>query len=214
MSQRTGLINKAWTSRHGLHDKQVAHRNEANGNSENNVCASTPRFHDDFGTEPLPTGSRNISMPSDRLSVFLHSITLKRQLVTLGSRSNICGNQARAIPNQTSKTVAVTASASAAAPSFSNLLLLRSRIAKVVLALHCFTAATAQRSKRLNGCCHTTLHQRGQSCTRKEVHVRMRTNRVRRRVLFAAPAHVVSTFLQQCRVERVLRVVCWPNVTL
>ena len=33
---------------------------------------------------PLPTGSRNISLPSDRLSVFLHSTTLKRQLVTLG----------------------------------------------------------------------------------------------------------------------------------
>ena len=85
-SKRTSLINKAWTSRHGLQDKRVAHRNQANVNSENNVCASTPRFQYDFGTEPLPTGSasRNISMPSDRLSVFLHSTTLKRQLVTLG----------------------------------------------------------------------------------------------------------------------------------
>ena len=35
-------------------------------------------------TAPLPTGSRNISMRSDRLSVFLHTTTLKRQLVTHG----------------------------------------------------------------------------------------------------------------------------------
>ena len=32
--------------------------------------------------------------------------------------------------------------------------------------------------------------------------------------LFAALAHVVSTFSQQCRVERVVRVISWPNVTL
>ena len=85
LSQHTSLINKAWTSRHGLHDKELAHHNQANVNSENNVCASTPRFHDDDGTAPLPFGSasRKITMPSDRLSVFLHSTTLKRQTVTL-----------------------------------------------------------------------------------------------------------------------------------
>ena len=82
--QRKRLINKAQTSRHGLYDKQVAHRNEANGKSESKVCGSTPRFHYDFETAPLPTGSRNISMRSDRLSVFLHTTTLKRQLVTHG----------------------------------------------------------------------------------------------------------------------------------
>ena len=85
LSQHTSLINKAWTSRHGLHDKQLAHHNQANVNSENNVCASTPRFHDDDGTAPLPFGSasRKITMPSGRLRVFLHSTTLKRQTVTL-----------------------------------------------------------------------------------------------------------------------------------
>ena len=85
-SKRTSLINKAWTSRHGLHDKQVAHHNQANVNSEGNVCGSTPRFHDDFGTAPLPIGSasRKTTMPRDRLSVFLHSTTLKRQLAPLG----------------------------------------------------------------------------------------------------------------------------------
>ena len=67
-SQRKRLINKAQTSRHGPYDKQFAHRNEATGNSESNVCASTPRFHYDFGTTPLPTGSdsRKITMPRDR----------------------------------------------------------------------------------------------------------------------------------------------------
>ena len=83
-SQRKRLINKAQTSRHGPYDKQVAHRNEANGKSEGEVCDSTPRFHYDFETAPLPTGSRNISMRSDRLSVFLHSTTLERQLVQHG----------------------------------------------------------------------------------------------------------------------------------
>ena len=83
-SQRNKLINKPKTSRHGPHDKQVAHRNEANSKSERKVCGSTTRFHYDFETPPLPTGSRNISMRSDRLSGFLHTTTLKRQLATHG----------------------------------------------------------------------------------------------------------------------------------
>ena len=112
------MINNPWTSRHGLHDKQVAHRNEANGNSESNVCGSTPRFHYDVGTAPFPTGSdsRKITMRRDRLTVFLHLTSnckngftarcaknLGTPACQAGPRSNMCGNQARAIPIHTSK---------------------------------------------------------------------------------------------------------------
>ena len=58
------------------------------------------------------------------------------------------------------KTIAFTAFASATAPSFPTLLFSRTSSFKVVLALQCFTAATAQRSRHLHACCHTTLHQR------------------------------------------------------
>ena len=109
------------------------------------------------------------------------------------------------------KTIAFTAFASAAAPSFSTSLFRTSRNSKVVLALQCFTAATAQRSRHLHACCHTTLHQRGQISTHRKRHVRMRRKRVRRSFLFAAPAHVISTFVQQFCVERVLKAILWPK---
>ena len=102
-SQRKRLINKAQTSRHGPYDKQVAHRNEANSKSESKVCGSTPRFHYDFETAPLPTGSGNISMRSDRLSVFLHTTTLKRQLVTHGCEATFV--ETKHAPFQTTRQI-------------------------------------------------------------------------------------------------------------
>ena len=116
-SQRNRLINKPKTSRHATCDKQVAHRNEANGNSESNVCASTPRFHYDVGTATFPTGSdtRKITMTRDRLIVFLHvtgncKMAPRQDAQKPGNASlsrwttkQFCENQARAIPNHTSK---------------------------------------------------------------------------------------------------------------
>ena len=118
------------------------------------------------------------SFMSQVIAKWLHG-TLRKNLETpachTGPRSNICGNQARAIPNHTSKPLPSRLSASAAAPSFSTSLCPRWRSFKVVLALQCSTAATAQRSRHLHACCHTTLHQRGQISTHRQGHVRMRT---------------------------------------
>ena len=111
------MINNAWTSRHGLHGKQVALRNEANGNSESNVCASTPRFHYDFGTAPRNWkrhAQDNYATRSVDRGPFMSQVTAKwlhgrmrKNLETpachAGPRSNICENQARAIPNHASK---------------------------------------------------------------------------------------------------------------
>ena len=119
-----------------------------------------------------------VTFMSQVTAKWLHR-TLRKNMETpachAGPRSNICENPGTRHSKPHVKTVAFTAFASAAAPSLSTLLFSRTRIFKVVLALQCSTAATAQRSKRLHACCHTTLHQRGQISTHREGHVRMRT---------------------------------------
>ena len=125
-------------------------------------CGSAPRFHYDFETAPLPTGSRNISMRSDRLSVFLHTTTLKRQLVTLDHEATFV--ETKHVQFQTTRQIrhlhGFGERRGALIPHL--VIFERKRCFKVVFALQCFTAATTQCAahKRLYTCCHTTLHQR------------------------------------------------------
>ena len=140
-------------------------------------------------------------MPSDRLSVFLHSTTLKRQLVTLGREATFV---------ETWHAQFQTTHQNRCLHSFGE--------RRGALILH----LVAPETEVLQGGVRLVVLQSSDR-TKQQTSARMlphksapawfkfHPQRMPCEVLFAALAHVVSTFVQHCRVERVLRVVCWPK---